>query len=457
MPSSMQEGELAFGGGVAPAWARAALVRIAWVGIAAHAAFLTVSMAGMQIGLGVALAALLGLQAMGRRVWRPSPIHLPVLVFAGAAAFSVLLAWATGSPPATADNAIHFRLVLVPLIALAAIEVGPPGEPPERARARALKLAALWIAVALVPSILGWIQVRTGLDAMHALGLRQVPRRAPAPWAPGRYAAMGFFTWYARFAHAMTPVAALAAALALFAPLSRRARVAVGLAAAIVASAVVLTGSRSAWAGLALGALVLALLAGRRARRIAVPAAVAAAVMAVLLSPGLRTRLVRLGEPDATGDREVIWRVCSAMIADRPFTGVGFGSLAVRSFEWYERLAPDFPMRAWCHQSFVTAWGEGGPLLALALVAWFGLLARAFLRLHRQGDALGRAASAGALAALAALLVNALVHDVFWSTEPMLAHGFLFAVAVALARNAPPRAPQGQTAGVIEPSGSRPA
>jgi O-antigen ligase len=466
MPSSMHDGELAFGGGAAPAWGRA-VVRIAWVGIAAHAAFLTVSMAGMQLGLGVALAALLALQATGHRAFTSSPLQFPVLLLAGAAAFSVALAWATGVPPSTSNNAIHFRVLLVPVVALAAIEIGPPGEPSERVRARSLRLAALWIAVAIVPSVLGWIQVRTGLDAMHALGLREVPRRAPAPWAPGRYAAMGFFSWYARFAHAMTPAAALAAALALFAPLSRRARVAFGLAAAAIASAVVLTGSRSAWAGLALGGLVLAVLAGRRTRRIAVPAAVVAAVLMVLLSPGLRTRFARLGEPDATGDREVIWRVCSAMIADRPLTGVGFGSLATRSFDWYERLAPEFPMRAWCHQSFVTAWGEGGPLLALALVAWFVLLARAFLRLHRQGDALGRAASAGALAALAALLVNAQVHDVFWSTEPMLAHGFLFAVALALARNGSPSPPapsdgvqeraRGERVGVrgaIEPNGN---
>jgi O-antigen ligase len=452
----MHEGELSIGRGVAPAWARTTLVRLAWFGMAAHAALLTVSMAGMQIGLGVALAALLALWVVGHRVWSSSPIHLPVLILVAAAVGSVALAWATGSPPSGPNTGSFFRVLMVPLLALAAIEVGPAGEPPAHARGRALRLAMLWIGVAILPSVLGWIQVRTGLDAMHALGLREVPRRAPAPWAPGRYAAMGFFTWYPRFAHAMTPVAALAAALAMFAPLSRRARVALGIAAAIVASAVVLTGSRSAWAGLAVALVVLAALAGRKARRVAVPAAVVVALAAVLLSPGLRTRISRLGEPDATGDREVIWRVCSAMIADRPLTGVGFGSLASKSYDWYERLAPEYPVRAWCHDSFITAWGEGGPILALALVAWFLLLARAFLRLHRRGDALAKAASAGALAALAALFVNAIMHDVFWSTEPMLAYGFLFAVAVALARNGSP-SPTAPSGGAEEPARGDPS
>ncbi|HYG69243.1 MAG TPA: O-antigen ligase family protein [Anaeromyxobacteraceae bacterium] len=434
----MREGELTVGAGASPGWAREALVRAAWVGVAAHAAFLPVSMAGMQIGVGVALGALLLLWATGHRVWRWSPIHLPVLLLAGAALLSVGIAWATGAPPRSTDNAIFFRLLVVAVVVLPAIEVGPAGEPPERVRRRALRFAAIWIGVAILPSVLGWIQVRTGLDAMHALGLRDAPRQAPAPWAPGRYAAMGFFTWYVRYAHALAPAAAFAAALALFAPLPRRTRILFGVAAVIVSSSVVLTGSRSAWAGLALGGFVLALLSGPRVRRVAIPAAIAAALLAVLLSPGLRTRISRLDEPEATGDREIIWRVCSAMIADRPLTGVGYGALAQRSYPYYERLAPEFPMRAWCHQSFVTAWGEGGPLLAVALAAWFALLARAFLRLHRTGDGLARAASAGALAALASLFVNALVHDVFWSTEPMFAHGFLLAVAVALARNVGP-------------------
>lgn len=413
--------------------ARPLVAWVAWVGIGLHALFLTISMAGMQIGLAIALGALVLLALTGQRIWVRSPLDLPVLLLTGLAALSLPVAWAAGSPPPNALALVGWRALIAPLVVLAAIATGPAGEEPGAVRRRALRLAGVWIAAALLPAAVSWIQVRTGLDPLHAIGLRDVPRRAPASWAPGRYAAMGFFTWYPRFAHAMTPVAVLAGALALFAPLARRVRVAAGLAAAAIASAVVLSDSRSAWAGLVAAAVVLAVLAGRRVRAIAIPGVIVAALLVGLLSPGLRVRLSRLNEPEATSDRETIWRVCRAVVADHPITGVGFGTLPRKSDAYYQRLAPEYSLRAWCHDSFFSAWAEGGPLLAFALAGYFALLARAFLRLRRGADGLGRAACAGALATLAATLVNALVHDVFWSSEPTYGLGFLLAVCMAIA------------------------
>jgi O-antigen ligase len=318
-----------------------------------------------------------------------------------------------------------------------ALEASADGEDPQAPRRRALAIVVVWAAAALVPALVAWIQVRTGLDPLHAIGLREAPRHAPAPGDPTRFAAIGFFSWYPRFAHAMTPVAVLSVALALLAPLRLALRVFLGFAGVASAAAVVLTTSRSAWAGLAAAALTLAFLAGRRIARVAVPIAVACSIAAALASPVLRNRLESAFDADANQDRATIWRVCGAVIRDHPLTGVGFGALPARSYAYYERLAPDYILRAWCHDTFVTAWAEGGPLLTLAFVAWWALLARAFLRFRRTGDAIGRAAAVGVLAALAALFVNALVHDLFWASEPVYAIGLLLGAGVVIARPRP--------------------
>lgn len=413
------------------------LVWIAWVGVFAHAAFLPISIAGMQIGIAVALAALVTLRLAGRRVWVGTPIDAPVLILAGAAIASVALAWTFGLPPPRVRTAFFWRGLLTPIVVVLALEASADGEDPEAPRRRALAIVVVWAAAALVPALVAWMQVRTGLDPLHAIGLRDAPRHAPAPGDPTRFAAIGFFSWYTRFAHAMTPVAVLSIALALLAPLRRGLRVFLGFAGVAAAAAVVLTTSRSAWAGLAAAALTLAFLAGRRIARVAVPIAVACSIAAALASPVLRNRLANAFDADANQDRATIWRVCGAVIRDHPLTGVGFGALPARSYEYYERLAPDWILRAWCHDTFVTAWAEGGPLLTLAFVAWWALLARAFLRFRRTGDAIGRAAAVGVLAALAALFVNALVHDLFWASEPVYAIGLLLGAGVVIARPRP--------------------
>jgi O-antigen ligase len=421
-------------GGLAPAWARAILVRVAWAGIAAHAAFLPISVAGMQIGLGVALAALTLARLAGQPIWVRTPIAAPVLGLCAAALVSIPVAALAGSPPVDARDLFFWKALATPVVVLLALEAGDPGEDAEAPRRRAVALVLVWTVAALVPASVAWAQYRTGFDLLHALGFRAAPKAARALWAPGRYAAIGFFSWYPRFAHAMTMVAALAGALAALAPLRARTRVLLAAGALTTAFAVVLTMSRSAWAGLAVAAVIVAGLAQRRTARLAVPLALAAAVAAGASFPSLRARLERALSSESNGDRAVVWRVCAAVVADHPLAGVGFGALPGRARAYYDRMAPDYPVRAWCHDAFFSAWAEGGPILTAAVIGWWVLLARAFLRWRREGDALGRAAAAGALAALAALLVNALVHDVFWSSEPVYAVGFLIGAAAVLAR-----------------------
>ncbi len=420
--------------------ARAGLVRLAWIGLAVQAASLPISIAGMQIGAGLSLGALLLLRATGRPVWVSTPLAAPVLALVAAAMVSAVVAALAGVGPLRGANLLAARGLAVPLVVLLALEAGDPGEDPEAPRRRALALVVVWGVAALVPAAIAWAQHRTGFDLLHALGLRDVPRRAPIYTRlghegipTGTFAAIGLFSGSTRLAHALTPLAVLAAALAALAPARGRTRLLLALGAAGAGWAVALTTSRSAWAGLAVAGAIIAGSTGRAAR-IALPLTVAASLAAGAAVPALRGRLERALSAETNSDRAAIWKVCAEVIREHPVTGVGFSALPDVGRPYFARMPPEYPVHAWCHDSFLSAWAEGGPLLAGALLAWFGLLARAFLIWRARGDALARAAAAGALGALAALAVNALVHDLLWVTEPVYALGFLLGAAAVLAR-----------------------
>jgi O-antigen ligase len=210
--------------------------------------------------------------------------------------------------------------------------------------------------------------------------------------------------------------------------------------------------SRAAWVALAAGAGALAFAAGRRRARLAVPAAAAVALALVLLNPSLRQRLAHAADPQENADRGTIWSVCAAVVKDHPIAGVGFGNLPRRSLPYYERIAPLYPLRAWCHDAFFSAWAEGGPILLGGLLLYWAGLFRAFARRRREAPPgpegeLARAAAAGALAALVAMLLNSLAHDIFYASESMYGLGFALGLAAVLSR----------PAGVPPPAGESPA
>lgn len=411
------------------------LTRVAALGVLAHALFLPISIAGMQIGLGFAAGALVALRLTGRRVWARSALDVPCLLLSGAAVASLGLGALAGSLPVGWHEATLWRSILSPIVVLCALEVarGRPGEEDPTAVNR-LALAALgvWAVASLLPSAIAWAQFWTGFDPLHALGLRKTAVQAVVPVYKGHFAAVGFFRWYQRLAHNLIPPLCVAAAVALQGKTTPRLRALLGLASLAAAAAVVLSMSRLAWGSLVLAALVLAVI-GARVRRRAV-AFVLVASMAMLLHPGVRVRLGNLAQPGINHDRDDIWSICRAIVERYPLTGVGWGNLPRRTAAYYDRIPYPLP-RAWCHDSFFTAWAEGGPLLFLALLGFWALLLRGFWRWRRAAsDDLARAAATGALAALVAMLANSLAHDILYSSEAMYGLGFALAVAAALAR-----------------------
>jgi O-antigen ligase len=368
------------------------------------------------------------------RAWRHTPLDAPTLLISAAAVLSIGLAALAGSTPVGWHGATLWRSFLSPLVVLSAISVEAPGERGTDVKRRALAVVAVWAGAAVLPSVLAWFQFETGVDLLREWGLRHRVIRPYAPGSPGKFAAIGFFGWYTLLAQNLTCPLALVGGLVFHARLSPRARALFGAAAVLIASAVALTLSRIAWVALAAAAAAIAALGGRARARVAVPAVAAAFLAMAAAQPALRNRLVSALAPSMNEDRMQIWGVCAAVIRDYPLTGIGWGNLHPRVSAYYDRLAPWALTRAGCHNVFYTLWAEGSLLLFSAGVLYWVLLARAFWRWLRTAPGpLERGAAAGALAALLALFLNGLFHDVFYSSEPMYALGFALGVGAVLA------------------------
>ncbi|HWV37023.1 MAG TPA: O-antigen ligase family protein [Vulgatibacter sp.] len=393
-------------------------------GLYMHVAFLPIGIAPMQIGLGIAGLSLLALRLTGRRVWTRSFLDLPVLALIGAACASQILAfsWVGG------NDTMLWRTLLAPLVIVSVL-----GLDPARARSEALRLFAVWGIAALAPSLIAWIQQGRPFDPLFEAGLRKKAIIAAAPKYPGHYAALGFFTWYQRLAHNLTPPLLVLAGVALYGRLDRGRRVAAFAVCAVVASAVFFTFARTSWFGLAVAGVVLAGFAGRRRAPWILAAGAAIAVAVVALHPGVRGRVTTATDVHTNQDRIGIWRTCETVMKDHPIVGVGFGNLPKVIGPYFDRIAPRTKIRAWCHNTFFTAYVEGGALLALAVASFFALLARGFWKARARSDAIARGACVGALGALAAMLVHSMAHDFFYASESMYGFGFGLAIAAALA------------------------
>jgi O-antigen ligase len=192
------------------------------------------------------------------------------------------------------------------------------------------------------------VRRRLGPAAVVAAGITGAAALADlAGWDPAgvRFAGGrvgGLLGQPAYLAAAILVLAPVAAGVALDLAASRGWRIAAGAAAASCAAALVATGTRGAWAGAAVAALV-AVVARRRHLRLGLrgpvrlprpvaqhahaagPILLAGAVAVVALGVVVAPRLAATLDPGSPGGRGRIdeWRVAAAVVAERPIVGVG--------------------------------------------------------------------------------------------------------------------------------------
>ena len=371
-------------------------------GLLAHAFFVPLSIAGMQIALGVAAAGVV----LANLRWERTPLDLPICAFVAVCVASDLLS-PYGAP--TLAFATLWRSALGFFVVAQGLRSAP------FARRLAGQMIACACAGLVLGALAGLVQYRTGLDPVHALHLRAVPVFVDAPGVPGRFGAMGFFTSRLTFGHNAMLVLALAGGALAASVLTRAQRWLAGLACALGLLAVAATFDRGAYLGLLAAAAALAVLAAPRARRVLLPA-LAALLLALALAPGVGARFRSAFSTGGNADRLFLWTRASEIIRDHPLAGIGFANYPRVCPEYYDRVDPGFPMRTWAHNLELSTLAETGPLGLLALL-WV-LLAAALALLRSRGRS---GFAPGALAALAAFLAAAQAHDILYDTKVMYA------------------------------------
>jgi O-antigen ligase len=383
---------------------RAIATALVALGLCGHCFFVPISIAGMQIALGVAALGLLLDPPWPLR----TPLDLPIAAFVLLCIASDLLS--PFGPPSLAfatlwRAAAGFFVVTHGLRRLS--EAWP---------ARLAVCIATGLALA---SAVGLVQYRTGVDLVHLVGLRLKPALVGAPGVEDRFGALGFFTSRLTFGHVATLLAALLAGLLLSgaAPAGRLARAAMWAAVGLGVCAIAVTFDRAAYFGVVFAALVM--LVRSRQRNFAV--LVAALVLAAMLVPQVRQRFESSFSAHGSADRVFIWARAREIIHDHPLRGIGFGNYPRVCGPYYDRYDPTFFMRTWAHNLELSTLAETGPLGLLALVWLFGAAAAMLWR---------RRSMAG-LAALAAFLTIAQAHDVLYDNKVMYALWLAIALGAA--------------------------
>lgn len=268
-----------------------------------------IGVAPSHILLGIALACLIAM----RGPWIKPAFWLPLAFFA---AWTLVSAAASDAPLAAMPQIKKFYVFLIlPVLAAAISDV---------ARARWLTLGT--ISAATLTSL---------------LGIGQFAYKA-ATAGPGdfyrSYVAQritGMMSHWMTFGGLLMPALLMLAAFLFFARRDRR-MILTGLAsAAVIATAIVLSGTRNIWLGSAIGGLYL-LWHWRKWTILATPVLLAAVVL--VSPPFVKDRVVSIfqprGEVDSNMHRVICRRVGYRMIAAHPLTGLGPERIGVHFKEY---------------------------------------------------------------------------------------------------------------------------
>ena len=358
-----------------------------WAALGSAAAAM-VSVAVSQSLLGVALGCLL----LSRRAWRLPPGFNWFCLFAGWTVLSLLL---NGDP---LGGLPQIRKLYVWLLLFVLITTLRPATDFKM-------LLFLWSGLACLGALRGLWQFWTKWQAAAHAG---------TDFYQGYVGARitGFMSHWMTFSSQMMFGLLAAAALLLFAPLSRKVRLFLAAAILLIATALLLAITRGVWIAAAAGSVYLLFCW----RRWTVPVLPCAAVLLLLFGPEvIRTRLTSLvkprGQTDSNLHRVVTWSTGVEMIKAHPLLGVGP--------EQVGRRFPEF-VPAWVAKPLPEGWYGHLHNFYLQYSAERGIPAAVFLLLfllaqprHWFGRFRARVMPSWAFHAAMALLIGVMVTGLF--------------------------------------------
>ena len=295
-------------------------------------------------------------------------------------------------------------------------------------------------------------RLRIKLQRKEAVGETSIPRQAikdsgrvgferlGITTTPGRnFRIMGFYSHYETYAEVLQLIAALAVGLLIAIP-NKKSGVALFLTVAIplIVVALILTSTRAALAGLALGVAAMAI--ANSTRRILITVMVAVIILFPLGTLAVeRSRGISLFDPEegSTAYRLEVWREALRIIKDNPIVGIGKGSEAKlkERLGLYDdgRLPPGH-----FHSTPVQIavwWGLAALILYFSFMSVFLIETWRFIgngSSTKRWQVLGIAL--GGLGALVAFNVSSFVHFNFGDGEVVMAFWLLTGLAFAVRR-----------------------
>jgi putative inorganic carbon (HCO3(-)) transporter len=279
----------------------------------------------------------------------------------------------------------------------------------------------------------GIVQHLGGRDWLRGELLEAVPG--------GGFMAVGTLDHHLTYAGVLLPVFFLAIGLAFDA----RPRALWIAAAACLGLGLLFSFARVAWAGAAVGLLVLGLLRGRRPFLLLLGGLTVGALVLVLASPAIQQRLIPLRDIEES-TRSRLWRTSLRMVEDHPLLGAGVGSFGTL-FPIY-KVPGDYVSTAHPHNDLLNVMVETG---AAGTLLWVGLWVVFFyetqpgpgrrLPSRRRGPWLPDALRAS----VAALLAGGMGQC--FATDEEVAQVWWFLVAAALLLT---RRPHGREGAVVD-------
>lgn len=331
--------------------------------------------------------------------WEPSPVDWALFLWVAAVALSSAL-----SPhrELAVPNAV--LLALGPVVGMAPVLRSLRERP-----TLLLLLCAFWVAGAVVAG--GWVVWRY----LHA--------------GPGGRGDLPQLGWNAA-GTVLAAASLLAAGLASHKSWGRAA----WLAQVPVLAGLLATLSRGAWMGWLVGVVCLTVLVGPHGRRLHLGLAglVLTVVAATVTYPAAWARFLSSLDPQRNLDRLLLWRAALRMVADHPWTGVGFGAF-VREYPSYRLEGDPNTAPPFAHNLPLSLAAETGLVGLAAFLVFLAAVIRAGLRAVLRAPPAGRPARAAVLSALAAVLAQQLVDGTLQSFHLGFAFWFLSAALVAAA------------------------
>ncbi len=190
--------------------------------------------------------------------------------------------------------------------------------------------------------------------------------------------------------------------------------------------------SRGAWMGWLAGLVCFTVLAASRGRSWRVGVLALAAAAAVTAGyPAARARALSALDPQRNLDRILLWKAALRMVADHPWTGVGFGAF-VREYPNYRLPGDPNTTPPFAHNLPLSLAAETGLVGLLAFLVFLGTVLWVGLRASVRAPPPVRGLATGAFSALVAVLAQQLVDGTLQSFHLGFAFWILTAALLSL-------------------------